>query len=157
MQFALKPGCRKLLRKINYIGHWKARWRKFDFTRKNMGEGWRQVVNPNSAKWIASRLGNFRRMDSSQGSSHSWQGRGGRGPQDQLLRPSEEMRSRGHPPLLPPKPEGLKSWKGDGGVTRVRLDELERQWWGDGFPVYMSEEDRKRLEEGKECWLDEVD
>lgn len=40
------------------------------------------------------------------------------------------------------------------------MDELERAWWGDGFPVYMSEEDKMGIEGGKllrECWLDEVD
>lgn len=37
---------------------------------------------------------------------------------------------------------------------REWLDELEREWWGDGFPMLVHVGDRG---EGWECWLDEVD
>lgn len=37
---------------------------------------------------------------------------------------------------------------------REWLDELEREWWGDGFPMLVEGGDRG---ERWECWLDEVD
>lgn len=39
---------------------------------------------------------------------------------------------------------------------REWLDELEREWWGDGFPMLVEDGDR-RGGGGWECWLDEVD
>lgn len=53
-----------------------------------------------------------------------------------------------------------KSSKGKRRATMMSLgdmDDLERAWWGDGFPVYMSEEEKRAIEKGRESWLDKVD
>lgn len=73
--------------------------------------------------------------------------------------------------LAPPEPAknprraGMRRSKsgGRGRATEMSLDEmddLEKAWWGDGFPVYISEEDKRAIEGGRlqrKCWLDEVD
>lgn len=152
---------------MGYLRRWKERWAKFDGLRRVLGCVSSDVGDGQACEGEGRVEGGS--GGGGGGGEISYEvGRGGaipirnveqminlsHGDWRTILWPSRQDFSlapdKNHKMLTGSRPDHEERLRGG----RRWLDELEREWWGDGFPIVDHGGDRG---EGWECWLDEVD